>query len=69
MKMIRFIPLVLLISLVLTSCSSPLITNLITPSGGILFEDDFSDFSNGWSRVLEPHGLMNYDADGYRMWV
>jgi hypothetical protein len=67
-KLMRY-PIILLITVLLAACSSPFITNLITPSGGILFQDDFSNYANGWSRVLESHGLMNYDNGGYRMWV
>ena len=58
-----------LISFILASCSSPFVTYLTTPSGGILFEEDFSDITRGWSQVIESHGIMNYDENGYRMWV
>ena len=69
MTRIRLITFGVIFSFILTSCSSPLIAYLTTPSGGILFKEDFSDVSKGWSQVVESHGIMNYDENGYRMWV
>jgi len=40
-----------------------------SPSGVILFEDDFSSASTGWDRLQTAEGVMDYDAGGYRMLV
>jgi hypothetical protein len=40
-----------------------------SPSGTILFEDDFSDPGSGWDRLQSAEGIMDYDAAGYRILV
>ncbi len=39
------------------------------PSGGALFEDDFSSPASGWDRTKYAEGVMDYDGGGYRMLV
>jgi hypothetical protein len=36
-------------------------------SGALLFEDDFSDSASGWDRRAVAEGVMDYNADGFRM--
>jgi hypothetical protein len=38
-------------------------------SGGILFQDDFSDPSSGWDRVRNDQGITDYDNGVYRIYV
>jgi hypothetical protein len=38
-------------------------------SGAVLFQDDFSRSSSGWSRMVVPEGIMDYDGGGYRILV
>jgi hypothetical protein len=45
------------------------ITEFITPSGEILFQDDFSDPTTGWTSVSIEEGYADYSAGGYRMVV
>ncbi len=37
--------------------------------GEVLFQDDFSDNTSGWDRVLAEGGIMDYDSGGYRILV
>ena len=39
------------------------------PSGGVLFEDDFSETSSGWDRYQEDDGITDYADDAYRILV
>lgn len=38
-------------------------------TGGILFQDDFSDPSSGWDRVRNDQGITDYDNGVYRIYV
>jgi hypothetical protein len=40
-----------------------------TPSGVVLFEDDFSSPASGWARVKYAEGIMDYDGGSYHMQV
>jgi hypothetical protein len=39
------------------------------PSGSVLFQDDFSNMSTGWDRLLTAEGVMDYDGGGFRILV
>lgn len=39
------------------------------PSGGVLFEDDFSDESSGWDRYRGDEGITDYENGAYRIVV
>lgn len=41
----------------------------VTTSGGVLFQDDFSDTSSGWDRVNLPDGVTDYANGVYRIRV
>jgi len=58
------------------ACSSPLIADLVTQPGGVLFKDDFSDTSSGWVRStvhpdynLRSGSVIDYAGDGYRIFA
>lgn len=67
----RFQILFLISILFLSSCSAlstePLPQAL--PSGSVLFQDDFSQSTTGWDRMLVNEGVMDYDSGGYRIMV
>lgn len=69
MKFKKIIPILLVVILSLMACSSPLITNLTTRSGEVLLQDDFSDITSGWTRLLDEKGFMDYYDSGFRIWV
>ena len=58
-----------LIPLLLLSCQTSLIADLVTQPGGTLYKDDFSDPTSGWSRTVSRNGAMDYDAGTYRMLI
>ncbi len=58
------IPLALFALLALAACQSA----LLTPSGGVLFSDDFSETGN-WPVGGAPGGESAYDDGGYRLMV
>jgi hypothetical protein len=39
------------------------------PSGSVLFQDDFSDGSSGWSVLNEPDKTINYDQGGFHFGI
>lgn len=64
----------LIVSLVAVSlaCATTTPTNTAqpaVPSGGVLFQDDFSRNSSGWNRMQANEGIMDYDAGGFRILV
>ncbi|MFH2038401.1 MAG: hypothetical protein ABIJ65_03095 [Chloroflexota bacterium] len=69
MKNKKLLSIFLLVIIPMLACSSPLITNLTAHSGDILFADDFSDATSGWTRLLDEKGFMDYYSSGYRIWV
>lgn len=61
----------ILFTLVLTftaACSSPTI-NPNVQSGGVIFQDDFSDNSAEWSDAEDADGATRYDSDAYQIRV
>jgi hypothetical protein len=69
MKIKRWLIIIFGMFLAVTACSSPLVSNLITRSGDILYKDDFSDLASGWTRSLDSKGFMDYYSTGFRIWV
>jgi len=63
-----FLPVIFAIIGIL-ACKSYLVGDLLTQSGDVLFVDDFSDPGSGWARASSPSGVMDYDNNGYRIWV
>jgi hypothetical protein len=51
------------------ACSAPTLANWIARSGDVLFKDDFTDPTSGWTRVLDSKGFMDYYSSGFRIWV
>jgi|WetSurMetagenome_2_1015567.scaffolds.fasta_scaffold94005_2 hypothetical protein len=56
-----------LVILLLTSCHSVLLTNLIASSGDVLYFDNFSDPSSGWRQASDISGKMDYEQDQYNI--
>lgn len=64
--------LLVLIALSLACAYSPATPAMPAPSvssGAVLFQDDFSRSSSGWTRMLNAEGVMDYDGGGYRILV
>ncbi|WKZ34704.1 MAG: hypothetical protein QY332_13875 [Anaerolineales bacterium] len=64
--------LLVLIALSLACAYSPATPAMPAPSvssGTVLFQDDFSRSSSGWTRMLNAEGVMDYDGGGYRILV
>jgi hypothetical protein len=54
----------------LTSCAPrPTPVTPPPPSGSVLFEDEFEDFTTGWDRFANEGGIMDYFEGGYRILV
>ncbi len=68
-------PAVLSVILAITafSCSVPSVSLPLskpsTPSGTVLFHDDFSSPASGWDRTKYAEGIMDYYNGGYRILV
>jgi len=56
-------------ALSLTACQMLDFANLMTKPGAVLFQDDFSNPASGWTRLVSPVGIMDYDGGGYRFLV
>lgn len=59
-----------LLTLFIASCSSPSIP--VAPAanpGDTLYQEEFEKNTTGWDRVVNEHGIMDYDGGGYRMLV
>ena len=69
MRNVKWFSFLCIIFLSITGCSSPFFSNMITRSGDVLFKDDFSDPSSGWTRLLDLKGFMDYYSSGFRFWV
>ena len=65
----KIFPIFLLLIIPMLACSSPLIANLTARSGDVLFADDFSDATSGWTRLLDEKGFTDYYSSGFRIWV
>jgi hypothetical protein len=50
-----------------TETSTPVPTETLVPV--ILYTDEFSDSNSGWEHYNEFDGVLDYEKDGYRMWV
>jgi hypothetical protein len=68
MKTLRCVLLVLLL-FTLTACQAGWVANLVTPSGGRLYWDEFSDPSSGWAIGSSQNGAVGYSAGAYRITV
>lgn len=44
-------------------------SQVLPPSGSVLFQDDFAQATTGWDRFQVGEGIMDYDAGGYRILV
>ena len=55
----------------LVSCQSILPGQLIVSGnpGDILYQENFSDNTSGWDRVLNDGGIVDYDSGGYRFLI
>jgi len=72
MKFNRYIPFLLFSFIfLLSSCFPAQPTEPVKSAnpGGILLQDDFTDNTSGWDRVLNDGGIMDYDSGGYRILV
>lgn len=68
----RSFTLALVLMFFLTACGAALPTQApaaAQPSGSVLFQDDFSQATTGWDRLLVTEGVMDYDSGGYRILV
>ncbi|MBI3161684.1 MAG: hypothetical protein HYZ23_04205 [Chloroflexi bacterium] len=71
----RSLSLLSLLTVVLFACSTPAAPptsaplDQSVPSGGVLFQDDFSRPISGWDRFTAAEGTMDYDGGGYRILV
>ena len=68
----RSFNLALVLMFFLTACGAALPTQApaaAQPSGSVLFQDDFSQATTGWDRLLVTEGVMDYDSGGYRILV
>jgi hypothetical protein len=59
----------LFIIVCLSSCSSAPLADLVIASGGVLYQDDFSDPASGWARISDGSGSMDYDNGRYQITV
>lgn len=70
--MSRTFMLVLLLTMLLTSCEVPSLSSSYfdIPSGAVLFQDDFTNPSSGWENLThEQYGTMDYFDGYYRIQV
>ncbi len=65
MKIVRS----LLLTLFLTACQSAWIAELVTRPGQVLYHDNFSDPSSGWTQTSGSFGGMGYEQGAYRVLV
>ena len=56
-------------SIVLTGCSVTSLAESSTPSGNVLFQDNFSDPSSGWLQGEDEFGLAEYSNSGFRIFI
>jgi hypothetical protein len=59
----------LLLVFTLTACQSSWITNLVTPPGQPLYQDDFSNPASGWPEEINEKGSLGYTKGDYRILV
>jgi hypothetical protein len=63
----KFIPLIALSIAALACQWTYLATELITESGQVMIQDDFSDPASGWPGISIEEGYGDYAGGGYRM--
>lgn len=67
MKRLVFFLMVLILATL--ACSSAQIGQSLASSGGILYQDDFSNAKSGWGRLENEAGLADYKDGAYRIYV
>ncbi|NOY97616.1 MAG: hypothetical protein GXP40_00215 [Chloroflexi bacterium] len=60
---------VIVLTMTMLACQSAYFAGLTTQPGEVLFEDDFSARTNGWTRLANEGGVMDYDGGGFRIFV
>jgi hypothetical protein len=55
--------------LTLAGCSLNKAVERATPTGGVLFQDDFSDPTSGWLQGQDDIGLVEYQDSGLHFWI
>jgi hypothetical protein len=48
----------------LSGCTSPFLSDLLVKSGGVLYQEGFTDPNSGWARASEASGSLDYAANG-----
>jgi hypothetical protein len=67
--MFRSSNLLIILAIILSACQGPSII-FESPSGAVLYQDDFSDSSSGWENFHDPEkGTMDYFDSFYRVQV
>ena len=67
--MVRASSLLVILVIILGACQGPSII-FESPSGAVLYQDDFSDSSSGWENFHDPEkGTMDYFDSFYRVQV
>ena len=65
---VKIIPSLILV-LFLSACETPLISDLVTSQGQVLYQDDFSDPMSGFSQTTNSNGTLGYWDGTYHMLV
>lgn len=60
---------VLLFLLTTLACSTAQMGEAVAPSGGILFQDSFSNPQSGWGRLNQDAGVADYQNGAYHIYV
>jgi hypothetical protein len=61
---------VAVLALLLTACSpETFFTNLSSGDNKVLFKDDFSNTSGGWTTQRDENTIIDYENGGFRIWV
>jgi hypothetical protein len=72
----RFLSMLIILLLASLACQVPAVPGAPQPTpaptmtvapGALIFEDDFSDPNSGWERRAVAEGVMDYNADSYRI--
>jgi hypothetical protein len=64
-----FLGLGALVLLVLACSFPPYAVDWLKEPGAVLYQDDFSDPTSGWTHLSNQDGVMDYDAGGYRFLI
>ena len=54
---------------ILTACQSNMVAEMVTQPGQVLYYDDFSDRTSGWTQTTSEYGRLEYANNAYRMQV